>query len=131
MKREEALAYCYNRLQKGETSIMLVEKLQSFGFSSEDAKFCVREADDMILAGLTIKKGKISKKENEHMLEHKTYGLSRLGIRNQVFAGIVLAVVSLVWFCVGYFYMNMIFFYPFILAGIGAIIMVKGFLKKN
>jgi len=68
---------------------------------------------------------------HEEELSEGTLGMSKLGIKSKIGAGIVLMIGGIVWLVAGALYMDRIFFYPIFMIGGGVFVFFKGMSDKN
>jgi hypothetical protein len=70
------------------------------------------------------------KKQAEMQASDDTMGLSAVGIKNGILAGIIVIIGGIVWLVAGIYY-DLIFIYPFILIVFGVVILLRGILKQR
>lgn len=127
MDREYRLSFCtrcLNREFNAQQGIIcsLTKERASFDDSCKDFN-----VDDRENTNLELRK-EIERKEQLHS---DTYGLSKLGIKSGILAGVIIQGVALAWFIYGFFYANIIFFYPPILFIIGFVVLFRGIRNRN
>ena len=79
----------------------------------------------------SARKKRIQEAKDENDLEKSTGGLSRVGIKNQAIAGVIIMIGGLVWLFLGITELNRIFFYAIILFGFGVVIFVRGLIVEK
>lgn len=74
----------------------------------------------------------LAKKKEEEAIQasNNTMGLSKIGIRNGIVAGIIILAAATTWFIWG-LTVDIIFFYPIILFVFGMIILIRGIIKQK
>lgn len=99
--------------------------------TSEHAAFEGTECQDLVIDEVAQEKQiQAQKLKAEELIEAKTFGLSRIGIKNQFAAGIVLIALALIWL-IGGLSINILFYYPFVLILIGFVLIIKSSIDKS
>ncbi len=127
MTREDRLKYCSKCMKRK----LDLEKGLVCNLTGEWADFNV-SCNDFEEDSAYIEREKYRRLERlEKRLEANTYGLSKYGIRDGTVAGLIIITLAAIWFFVAYFHLYTIFFYPPILALIGAGLILRDQVDKS
>jgi hypothetical protein len=99
--------------------------------TKEQATFvgnCVEFHEDEKEAQIQEDKKIIIQKEKEL---DDSFGLSRIGIKNGVVAGIIVVIAAIIWFVLGLIYFDVIFFFPPVLLVFGVLTLINGVKKER
>jgi hypothetical protein len=98
--------------------------------TKEQATFvgnCVEFHEDEKEAQIQENKKVITQKEKEL---DDSFGLSRIGIKNGIIAGIIVIIAAVLWFILGLLYFDVVFFFPPVLLVFGVLTLING-IKKD
>ena len=90
-----------------------------------DSECQERDIDENLLE----KQVRFKEQKEKDLIEAKTFGLSKFGIKNQFASGVIVAGGGLTWLIVG-LSQDIIFFYPIILIVIGIVLIIKSISDK-
>ena len=107
------------------------ESCDSFKEDAKEAKRLAKVAEDQRLAAIEAKSIKVQEELiKKDAQSSNTLGLSVIGIKSGVAAGIIAILGALVWFIIGLM-SGYIFFYPPLLFILGVFVLIKGLVNKK
>lgn len=128
MKREDRLEFCQAcKNQKFDMQKGVICSLTNEQATFEDS--CLDYIEDPI-----AKEQNLQRKEQRRdmTIDDESFGLSTsFGVKNGILAGQIAIAVAIIWFIVGFFLLDRIFFYPFVLLVLGIIAWQKGLKRKD
>lgn len=127
MTREQRLSYCERCLKKDfSPNLGMVCSLTQERATFENT--CADFDEDPKEARMIEIKAKNRVSEIEH---EESMGLSVIGIKNGMWAGIIVMSAALLWLVLGLILLDRIFLYSFVLFAFGVLAFANGLKKRN
>lgn len=125
MNRETRLESCRVCMKRK----FLMEKGIVCSLTGEHATFDF-DCPDFEADAIAIDKQKDKEKlQQAEDLKSATGGLNQIGIKNGAVAGLIVLLLGMAWLILGVVYLDRIFFYSFVVIGLGISLIVKYYIK--